>query len=321
MTSPCQAARSASTSRAGNAVRYTYRYRSFFWPALLILAGLVALLVNTGQIPVERLALLFDLWPVILIVIGLELIVRRTVHGPSGDVAAALIVLVAIVAAAGYVTAAPNPAATKTMAVSGDLGDAKSMTLSVSVGAANINVADTAPSGKLYTAHIEYNGATPRVAVDTESNTLEIDQREESKFSVFRGRKFALTLELSPSVAWAIEVNSGAATVNMNLANTHVSSLAFNTGASTDNVVLGTPAAVVPVEFNGGAVTVHLHRPSGTPVSVEVSGAGLNVNVDGRSYHAIGHVTATQDLGSAGYQLTVSGGACNVSVDTAAPLD
>jgi len=29
-------------------MRYTYRYRSFFWPALLILAGVVALLVNTG---------------------------------------------------------------------------------------------------------------------------------------------------------------------------------------------------------------------------------------------------------------------------------
>src|SRR5207247_1651916 len=83
-------------------MRYTYRYRSFFWPALLILAGVVALLVNTGQIPVERLARIIDLWPLILVVIGLELIVRRTVHGVAGDVAAALLVLLARGGAVGH---------------------------------------------------------------------------------------------------------------------------------------------------------------------------------------------------------------------------
>jgi len=46
------------------------RYRSYFWPAVLILIGLVALLVNAGVISTDRLALLANLWPVILIVIG-----------------------------------------------------------------------------------------------------------------------------------------------------------------------------------------------------------------------------------------------------------
>ena len=90
-------------------MRYTYRYRSFFWPALLILAGLIALLVNTGQIPAERLDQLLNLWPLALVVIGLELIIRRSVHGVAGDVAAALIVLLAVVGAAAYVAATPSP--------------------------------------------------------------------------------------------------------------------------------------------------------------------------------------------------------------------
>jgi uncharacterized membrane protein len=52
-------------------------YRSFFWPVVLILAGILALLVNAGIISTDRLSLLEDLWPVILIVIGLELLARR----------------------------------------------------------------------------------------------------------------------------------------------------------------------------------------------------------------------------------------------------
>jgi cell wall-active antibiotic response 4TMS protein YvqF len=302
-------------------MRYTYRYRSFFWPALLVLVGVVALLVNTGQIPVERIGQLIDLWPLILIVIGIELILRRTVHGVAGDIAAALIILLAIVGAASYVTLTPNPAATRTMNSSADLGSATSMKLSVNVGGASITVADNPPSGDLYAAHIEYSGPTPSVTLDANTNTVQINQREQNNFSVFQSRKFVLTLLVSPAVTWAMDFNSGAATIKMSLPNTHVSSLSFNTGASTDDVTLGTPQAAVPVEFNAGAVTIHLHRPSGVPVSVDVSGAGLSLNVDGHSYHGLGHITASQDLGSSGYDVRVNGGACNVTVDTAAPSD
>ena len=302
-------------------MRYTYRYRSFFWPALLVLVGIVALLVNTGQIPIERLGQLVDLWPLVLIVIGIELILRRTVHGVVGDIAAALIVLLAIVGAASYVTLTPNPAATKTIDSSADLGNANAMTLSVNAGAASITVSDTAPSGQLYHAHIDYSGTAPTVRVDGTTNTLEIDQRDRNNFSIFQPRKFVLTLQISHSVAWAMSFNSGAATIKMTVPNTHVSSLSFNTGAATDDLTLGTPGDTVPVEVNAGAVTVHLHRPSGVPVSTELSGAGLNLTVDGRSYHGLGHITASQDLGGAGYDLRVNGGACTVTVDAAAPSE
>ncbi|OLD92656.1 MAG: hypothetical protein AUG84_00750 [Chloroflexi bacterium 13_1_20CM_4_66_7] len=90
-------------------MRNTPRYRSLLWPAILILAGIVALLVNTGRLPVDRLYQLVNLWPVILVVIGLELILRRTVRGLAGDLAAALIILIAVVGAAAYVTFGPNP--------------------------------------------------------------------------------------------------------------------------------------------------------------------------------------------------------------------
>src|SRR5438445_13460252 len=85
-----------------------YRYRSFFWPALLILVGVFALLINSGLVPAERLDRLFDLWPLILRVIGLELVVRRAVHGQAAVLAAAAIVVIAIVGAAAYVALGPG---------------------------------------------------------------------------------------------------------------------------------------------------------------------------------------------------------------------
>src|SRR4030081_1302522 len=96
-------------------MRYAGRYRSLLWPAMLILAGVFALLVNTGRIPVDRLYQLFDLWPLILIVIGLELIIRRSVRGPAGDVAAVLVVVIALGGAIVYLVAAPNPSTSRTL--------------------------------------------------------------------------------------------------------------------------------------------------------------------------------------------------------------
>ena len=121
-------------------MRNQYRYRSFFWPGILILAGVIALLVNTGQVSVERLGLLFALWPVILIVIGLEMVVRRTLQGQTGDVAAAAIVIVALVGAAVYVAAAPNPSGTHTLDVSGNASGVTEAALEIDVGAATINI-------------------------------------------------------------------------------------------------------------------------------------------------------------------------------------
>src|SRR6266851_52114 len=70
------------------------RYRGFFWPAVLIVIGIFALLVDLNVISADRLYRLADLWPLILIVLGLELIARRTLQGAAVDIAAVLIMVV-----------------------------------------------------------------------------------------------------------------------------------------------------------------------------------------------------------------------------------
>ena len=123
------------------------RYRSFFWPAVLILAGVIALLVNTGKLPADRLYLLFDLWPVILIVIGLEIIVRRSVRGPNTELAAALIVLLAIAGAAGYVALAPNPSATHTHDWAESVGSLNKVAIEIDAGSATVTLSGTSDIG------------------------------------------------------------------------------------------------------------------------------------------------------------------------------
>ena len=300
-------------------MRYSYRYRSFFWPGLLILAGVIALLVNTGKISTDRLGELFNLWPLILIVVGLELIIRRSAPGRSGDVATALIALVAVVGAVVYVVVAPNPSATGALDLSQPVGNLQSASLETDVGAATVTIeTGSATNGDLFHAHIEYSGPKPSVNLDRSSGKVTISQSNNG-FNFFASRRFVMTVDLNPAVHWSITTNSGAATETFKLAGLQVGAISINTGASREDLTLGVPSGIVPVSVDGGALTVNVHRPSGTEASVTVSGGAVSLNGDGHQMHAVGDLSYKSsgfDQASDAYRVQVNGGACTVSVDT-----
>lgn len=297
------------------------RYRSFFWPGVLILGGIVALLVNVGAIAADRLYQLLDLWPLILIVLGLEIIIRRGMPGASGDLAAALILLLAAGGALAYVAVAPNPGTTQTFDASGQVGNVVQGNLEIDAGAATITITGSSGLGSdLYQAHVSYTGSRPTVTLDSSTGNLKIEQANNQSLSFFRDRLFKLDLKLNGDIPWTIVENSGATTDNLDLSALHVGSIEISTGASRDDIRLGAATGIVPVTINGGALTVDVHRPSGTAASVNVSGGAVSLNADGQQMHAIGHlVYQTPDFSGAndGYRVEVNGGACTVTLDSA----
>ena len=294
-------------------------YRSLFWPAILILVGVFALLVNAGFVPVERLDRLVDLWPLILVVIGLELVVRRALQGASAEIAAALIVLLAIGGAAAYVALGPSiPTGIQTLDASGKVGSLSRATARVEAGGASITMQGSSSIGDdLFHAHIEYSGRKPDVSLDTSSGEVQISQNTASGFFL-PSRRFVLNLQLNSSVPWNISVDSGAANDTFMLSTVRVAGIEVNTGGSKEDITVGDPSGTVPIKVNGGAVTVNVHRPPGSAASVAVSGGAASLSFDGRQSKAVGTLTAqTSDYDHASdrYQIEVDGGACTVTVD------
>jgi hypothetical protein len=294
-------------------------YRGLFWPAVLILVGVVALMANAGLISTDRLALLTDLWPLVLIVIGLEIIARRAIQGAAGDVAAVLIVLIAAGGAVAYVALAPNPGATHTLDTSAPLGNMNHAAVEVDVGAANITMSGSnSLESKLYQAHIQYSGSKPDVILDRSNGILSISQGN-NRFG-FQAKRFTLDLQLNASIPWTITSNGGASTETYSLAGVHVSSMEINTGASREDITLGPPSGVVPITISGGALTVRVHRPAGAGASVRVSGGAISLDFDGHQQHAIGTLNQEVSTGPDMYRVEVNGGACTVTMDaTASP--
>jgi hypothetical protein len=292
-------------------------YRSFFWPAVLILAGVVALLANSGVISTERLSLLADMWPLILIVIGLELLARRRLQGAASDIAAVLIVLIAAGGALAYVAIAPNPGSTHQLDTSAPVSGLDHASLELDVGAATITLTGSSSlEGDLYRAHIQYSGAKPDVSLDRHDGSVRIEQG--NSFGTFQSRRFVLDMQINSSLPWTIQTNTGASTETYKLASAHIGSIEINTGAARVDITLGRPAGIIPVSINGGDLTVHLHRPPGTGASVSVSGGSVSLGFDGKHSGTFGSVKQATQLGPDMYKVEVNGGRCAVTMDASA---
>jgi len=298
------------------------RYRGVFWPGVLIVIGIFALLVDLNVISADRLYRLADLWPLILIVIGLELISRRALHGAAGDVAAVLIVLLAAGGAVAYLAVGPAiPGGTQVLDASGPVGNLNAAMLEVDLGAANMTVeGDSSLGPDLYRAHIAYSGLKPSVTFDESTGGLSISQQ--GTFVLFGNSRLTLDLHISPSVTWSINVNTGAATDTYNLTDVQVGTMDVNTGASREDITLGPLNGTAPITINGGALTVRVHRPAGTQASAQVSGGVVSLTGDGHHEAGFGTVGWQSDGytdGTDAYNIEVDGGACTVTVDTNVP--
>jgi uncharacterized membrane protein YhaH (DUF805 family) len=253
------------------------RYRSFFWPVVLIVIGVFAILVDLNVISADRLYRLADLWPLILIVIGLELIARRALKGAAVDIAAALILLIAVGGAVAYVSVGPAiPGGTQKFDTSDQIGTLSSASLQVDVGVARMTVeGNTSLGPDLYRAHIEYSGSKPSVTLDNSTGELHISQQ--GGFGIFENRSLVIDLQISPAVTWSITVNSGAADDTFKLTGVKVSAISLNAAASRAEITVGPPKGMVSITVNGASAAIRVHRPSGTEASAQVSGAAVSL--------------------------------------------
>ena len=290
------------------------RYRGLIWPAVLILLGAVALLVNTNLISADRLYRLADLWPLLLIVIGLVLLVSRIPISPNASAAAAaLIMLVALGGSIAYVAVGPSvPTGTQTMDRSVPAGSLDHGSVDISVGGATLKITGADLGGDLFRSHIEYSGPAPDVSVARSSGHIEISQN--SGLHGFGPQHFTLDLKLSSSVQWTIVVHSGGASDTYDFTKLRLASLEDDTGASRQDISLGTPKGHVPVTINGGALTVNLHRPSDTAAMVNVSGGLVSLDFDGQQHRAVGSISAGTEAADM-FSIRINGGACTVTMD------
>ena len=269
------------------------------FPLVLIALGVVFLLANAGYVGEGALRRLVELWPIALVLIGLDIMFR------DRSAAVALIVEVAVIAASVvYAVAGPAtglvPLGTHSTSV-GRLG-ATSLALTVNYGAGSLTmhsgttelVAVSSSREDVRVQDVRHSGASAVVAISPTND----------QFPINTDRSWDVIIPSDIPVA--LTANVGAGEFRFDLRDVKLDSARINGGASDLVVTLPKPVGEVPVTISAGASSITLAIPSGVDYRVRTTG-GLN-SVNGIETSA-GYAAATDRL-----TILVTSGASSITI-------
>jgi DNA-binding MarR family transcriptional regulator len=192
------------------------------------------------------------------------------------------------------------------------LGGLTSARLYVRSGVNDLVVQADPGIDELYVAR--FSGMVPHVRL-----------REGTVFVYYKGRGLPwewrrrnAELTLNARIPWAIELTGGANRVEAYLAGLSLSSFQMTGGADRIDLALGRPSGQVPIRFSGGASSLTIVRPRGTPLLLRLSGGAGAIEFDRQR---LGSSSGQTVLASAGadeaadrFSVEMSGGASRIIV-------
>ena len=252
--------------------------RGVFWPLLLIVLGLVFLGANLGLLAPLSVLALFSLWPVLLILAGIDIAFGR--RWPAAVLALDVLIIAAAVGlAAAQPTFAtplgpvvffqrdPGPAASS---VSVPRGDANALRLHLNGGAGTYHV--SGGGSDLVSATSDQENLAVHTTDTPLGRDVRLDQRD-------RGPRFGggtpahVDVQIATDVFTSIDMNAGAGEFVVDLRDVKLSEAKINVGAASLRIVLPKPSGDVPITISAGASNVVIEVPDGVEARVTTSGA------------------------------------------------
>jgi hypothetical protein len=234
------------------------------WGVFLILAGSIPLAVRAGYLTEAQVDRLWELWPLILVGIGVGLILSRTRFDFIGGliVAATFGVMVG-----GLLTGRFGPIPTG--ACSGGTGDAafaaQEGTIDASAGTVDIQLdcgdlsIEIAEGSGWRVAGADATGAGPDVTSRADGLTVRSHDGEGGPFD-FLGKPAAWRIVLPeiPRLDLNVETNAGEATIDLDGATLGAFDLALNAGAVTVDLGSARQVETLDIGLNAGSMGLTL---------------------------------------------------------------
>ncbi len=306
--------------------RWERRRGSVVGPLILIALGVVFLLNNMGYLSWDIWLVLWRLWPLLLVAIGLDLLIgRRSLLG-------SLIVVVLIIALFGgglYLLTSPMLAGgqpSRTENIRQTLQGATSADVRVEPGAAALRIGSTQelsspqPEDLLIVGTVGLRGGeqlSQDYSVSAGNGNYRLSTNEPAFVPLVPGPlNERWDLLLTPSVPINLRVNAGYGEVNLDLFALKLLSLRVSSGAGRTTVTL--PArGMFQAQLSGGVGETVVRIPSGLAARIHTSTGIGSVEVpSGFQKQGDVYVSPDYDSASARVDLQVSGGIGRITIQT-----
>lgn len=255
------------------------RYRSLFWPILLVGVGIVWLLSNLGMIQPVSLGSILKFWPVVLIVIGLDMLLGRRypwVGGVVGLLAVAGVVAILMFGPqVGITTSSETKSETFTTPLEGV--ETAEYTFDTSSAPVSITALDNNQTD-LISADITYRGIMRFEVTGSEHTKVWMSEYTDNTSWLnwdFSFDNLKWDIGLSPEVPSDIKLDGGSGSIKMDLTGIQLTSLQTDLGSGSSNITLPVSDETYAVDIQSGSGSVTLRIPDDTSLSLSLdTGSG-----------------------------------------------
>jgi hypothetical protein len=247
---------------------------SFFWPVILVGAGVILLLKNFGVLQDFNFHILFRLWPLILVVIGLDLIFGR--RFPWVGAAIGVLVVGTVIA---YLFFAPSlginqSAGIRTEVLTEPLGNTVSIEYRLDTMAEPVFISALPDETNLFKATIVHRGYVDYYVSGAAEKTVTLGQTitSEDWFTIVPGLlNLKWDIGLSPAVPVVVNLDGGSGALRVNLEGLMLEALRAELGSGASDFTLPQSATPYTVEINSGSGAVNLSLADETGVTLTLS--------------------------------------------------
>jgi hypothetical protein len=283
-----------------------------FWPLVLIGIGLVALLANYGLVQPVSVVSFLALWPVLLVLLGIDIAFSRrwplpTLGAEVVIIAGALVLAATQPAALSLATfsfTGSSSCANAAPAVSAPRGGLESLRLVVDGGAATYRLTGGSSGAVDATADGTQlclsDRSGPRGSASPTAGDIRVTQS---------GANFgnaAVTVRVANDLPLSLQLNAGAGEFFVDLHDVKVTDARLSVGASNTTIVLPHPTGDVPIRLDGGASNVTIEIPADVEARVSVAGGLISTSSTNPRATKNGGIIETAGYATAKDRMTVN---------------
>ncbi|MFW6029591.1 MAG: toast rack family protein [Halanaerobiales bacterium] len=249
---------------------------------LLIGLGIIFLLNTIGVIRGVNWSLLLDFWPVIIIIIGLDIILKNTKLWWLTSVVLVSLVLALFlinngsgISTNGYQYNLPFISQSDSAVYKQDLSldeDINQLEVKVDFAAGRLSFSRVEDLTNLFESHLQYNQGRPNFDyhIEDKYGYLSIEEKEKNQRWLNISGRNEWSLKLNPNIPLEITVNSGAGDFNFDLEDLIITNISLNSGAG--NVMLRLGEITETVKINSAAGNIDIYLPENKAVKIRALG-------------------------------------------------
>lgn len=251
-------------------------YRSLFWPVVLIGVGVLWLLTNLGYLTAVRMVEIWRLWPVLLILAGVDILFARRMPLIGALIGVVVVVLIGY----GLLAGVPLPTGAQAGVITDHLvtpvGQAQKASVTLDFWSDPVSIYSLSDSSDLIAANVTHTGAVNFSS--TGNTTKDVSLSHSDSFTSFI--TWGITPEtradvgLTPMIPLDLRISAASGSSTMDLSGLNLSSLVIDSGSGSVNLTL---------PKSGIAGATRIHTASGSAEIVIPANAPVNLATDSGS--------------------------------------